>query len=175
MGVRLSDAITFLTANDDGLKKGLADGEKAVSGWGSAINGMLMGAGMAAFNAVAGAAQQAVGYLGDAVAAASDMSETTSKVGVLFGDAGDGVLAWADNAATAFGQSKQQALDAAATFAIFGKSAGLGGDELQKFSTDFVGLASDLASFNNTSPEEAIDAILDAMQEGEICKEYELT
>jgi hypothetical protein len=42
---------------------------------------------------------------------------------------------------------------------VFGKSAGLAGDDLVKFSTDFTVLASDLASFNNTSPDEAITAI----------------
>jgi hypothetical protein len=159
MAVRLADAVAYLGTNDDGLKKGLAEGKSQISGWGSMINGALMGVGMAGFNAIAGAAQQAVSYMGDAVAAASDMGETTSKVGVVFGDASAGVLAWAENAALAFGQSKQQALDAASTFAIFGKSAGLSGQDLQNFSQDFVGLASDLASFNNTSPEQAIEAI----------------
>jgi hypothetical protein len=47
---------------------------------------------------------------------------------------------------------------------VFGKSAGLAGDDLVKFSTDFTGLASDLASFNNTSPEEAITAIGSALR-----------
>jgi hypothetical protein len=50
-------------------------------------------------------------------------------------------------------------MDAAGTFGTFGKAAGLGGKDLAKFATGFTGLASDLASFNNTSPEEAILAI----------------
>jgi hypothetical protein len=50
-------------------------------------------------------------------------------------------------------------MDGAATFAIFGQAAGLAGQDLVGFSTDLVQLASDLASFNNTSPEEAIQAI----------------
>ena len=94
-----------------------------------------------------------------AVQAASDLAETQSKVGVLFGKSADQIEKFGEKAATTMGQSKQQAMDAAATFAIFGKSAGLGGDELVKFSTNFTGLASDLASFSNTSPEEAITAI----------------
>ena len=69
------------------------------------------------------------------------------------------MIAFAETAATQFGQSQQQALDAATTFATFGKAAGLAGDDLTTFSTDFVGLASDLASFNNTTPEQAIQAI----------------
>ena len=159
MATKLADAVAYLKANDDELKKGLKASEGQVGGWGSAISGVLMGAGMAAFNAMATAAQAAVAYMGDAVGAASDLGETVSKTGVLFGDATDSVLAWSENAATALGQSQQQALDAASTFATFGKAAGLAGDDLMTFSTDFVGLASDLASFNNTTPEQAIDAI----------------
>lgn len=159
MATKLADAVAYLKTNDDELKSGLKKSEGQVSGWGSAISGVLMGAGMAAFNAMATAAQAAVAYMGDAVGAASDLGETVSKTGVLFGDATDSVMAWSENAATALGQSQQQALDAAATFATFGGAAGLAGDDLSKFSTDFVGLASDLASFNNTSPEQAIDAI----------------
>jgi hypothetical protein len=57
------------------------------------------------------------------------------------------------------GQSKKQAMDAAASFAVFGKSAGLSGDALVEFSKQNVQLASDMASFFNTSPEDAINAI----------------
>lgn len=93
------------------------------------------------------------------VGLASDLGETTSKIGVLFGDSSEDILAWSETAASAFGQSQQSALDAAANFATFGKSAGLTGQDLVSFSTDMTELASDLASFNNTSPEQAIDAI----------------
>jgi hypothetical protein len=148
-----------LEADTKGFTDGLETAKSKMSSFGSIAQGALMGLGLGAFNAVAGAAQAAVGYLGEAVDAASNMGETTSKVGVIFGEASASVLSWSENAATAFGQSKQQALDAAANFAIFGKSAGLTGEDLVKFSTDFTGLASDLASFNNTSPQQAIEAI----------------
>lgn len=95
----------------------------------------------------------------EAINAAADMGETISKAGVLFGESVGNVERFAEGAASALGQSKQQALDAAATFATFGKSAGLAGADLATFSTDFVTLASDLASFNNTTPEQAIEAI----------------
>jgi len=173
MATKLADAVAFLKTNDDELKKGLNQAEGQVGGWGSAISGVLMGAGMAAFDAMASAAQSAVAYMGDAVGAASDLGETVSKTGVLFGDATDSALAWSENAATALGQSQQQALDAASTFATFGGAAGLAGDDLAKFSMDFVGLASDLASFNNTSPEQAIDAIGAALRgESEPLRQY---
>jgi hypothetical protein len=109
---------------------------------------------------IAGAAIGAVGAASFvAVQKASDLNETISKTNVIFGDASRIVQQFADTAATSLGQTRQQALDASATFGTFGKSAGLVGTELADFSTKFVTLSTDLASFNNTSPEEAVLAL----------------
>jgi hypothetical protein len=97
--------------------------------------------------------------IGPAVKAASDFEEATSKVNVIFGRASKSVKDFADNAAISLGQSKQSVLDAAGAFGTFGKAAGLAGEDLALFTTDFVALSTDLASFNNTSPEEAVQAI----------------
>ncbi len=94
-----------------------------------------------------------------AIRAASDFEEATSKVNVIFGRASKSVKAFADTAARELGQSKQAVLDAAGAFGTFGKAAGLAGEDLSLFTTDFVTLATDLASFNNTTPEEAVQAI----------------
>ena len=123
------------------------------------VSGMAMGVGIAVAGMAIEAGKALIQFGADSVTAASDLNETLSKSEVLFGDNAKSVQAWADNAALAFGQSKQQALDAAATFATFGKAAGLTGQDLESFATDFVGLSSDLASFNNTTPEQAIEAI----------------
>jgi|DEB0MinimDraft_6_1074348.scaffolds.fasta_scaffold22569_1 hypothetical protein len=144
----------------------------------------LQGAAKASFGKIAGAAKVAatavagIGVVGvagalKAIDAASDLEEAISKAGVLFGDGADEIERFAEGAAKALGQSKQEAIDAAATFAIFGKSAGLAGDDLVGFSTDFVELASDLASFNNTSPEDAVQAIGAALRgESEPLRRY---
>jgi hypothetical protein len=58
---------------------------------------------------------------------------------------------------------KRQHLKAAGTFAVFGKSAGLAGKDLQVFATDFVALSADMASFSNTTVDEAINAIGSAL------------
>ena len=122
---------------------------------------------------VAFGVQQVVQFTKDSINAASNLNETISKTGELFGATTDQVVEWSKTAGDSFGQSQQQALDAAASFAIFGKSAGLGGQDLVKFSTDFTALASDLASFNNTSPEEAIQAIGAALRgENEPIRRY---
>ena len=97
--------------------------------------------------------------LGPAITAASNMQESMSKVNVIFGKGAKDVENFASSAARSMGQSKQAVLDAAGAFGTFGKAAGLVGQDLAVFSNDFTLLASDLASFNNTSPEEAVQAI----------------
>lgn len=121
----------------------------------------------------AAAATTIAAVLKRTINSASDLSETINKSNVIFGASANSVREFANTASTAFGQSQQQALEAAATFAMFGKSAGLAGEDLVTFSTDFVTLASDLASFNNTSPQDAIEAIGAALRgEAEPIRRY---
>ena len=162
-----------ILADVDQLKKSLTTGSKDVDGFAGKIGDFSKKAALA-FAAVAAAAGAMAIKIGvDAVKAASDLSETISKVGVLFGDTADDIEKFADGAASSLGQTKQEALDAAATFATFGKAAGLSGKDLSKFSIDFVKLSSDLASFNNTSPEQAINAIGSALRgEAEPLRQY---
>jgi len=162
-----------ILADVDELKKSLNIGSKDVDGFANKIGDFSKKAALAFAAAAAAAGAMAVKIGVDAVKAASDLGETVSKVNVLFGDTAKDIEKFADGAATSLGQTKQQALDAAATFATFGKSAGLSGKDLGKFSTDFVKLASDLASFNNTSPEQAINAIGSALRgEAEPLRQY---
>jgi len=108
-----------------------------------------------------------------AVSLASDYAESQSKVGEIFGASAVAVEAFAATAATSLGQSKQDVLNAAGTFGIFGDAAGLGGQDLVDFSNNFTTLASDLASFNNTSPQEAVEAIGSALRgESEPLRKY---
>ena len=95
----------------------------------------------------------------DAVKKASDLNETLSKTKIVLGDASGAVLAYAKDTAASFGLSQQAALDAASTFGIFGKSAGLTGGALADFSLDLTKLSADIASFNNATPEEVIVAL----------------
>ena len=123
---------------------------------------------MAKFNKVGDLAGKALaaGLLGVGAAAiklgqqASDLAETQSKVNQIFGKQGAAALdKFAASAATNLGQSKQTALDAAASFGVFGKAAGLEGNKLAGFSKHLTVLASDMASFGNTSPEQAVEAL----------------
>jgi hypothetical protein len=111
----------------------------------------------------------------ESITAASDLSETMSKTQQIFGDSSDSIVDWSKNSSNALGLSQTAALDAADTFAIFGKSAGLTGTDLTDFSKSLTGTATDFASFANTTPQEAIDAIGAALRgETEPIRKYGL-
>jgi hypothetical protein len=139
--------------------------EQASTGFGSVAGqiGKMTASLTAAYGAVMGF-REAFLFVGDAIKLASDLSETSSQVGVIFGKNADQIRAWAKEAATSLGQTTQQAMEAAASFAIFGKAAGLSGGSLVGFSKNLVQLATDFASFKNTSVEEAISAIGSALR-----------
>jgi hypothetical protein len=153
-----------ILADVDKLNKSLKTGEQDISSFTGKLQGFSDKI-TTAFKVATAAAVVFAGKLAiDSIKAASDLGETISKVGVLFGDSAKEIEKFADGAAQSLGQTKQQALDAAANFAIFGKSAGLSGVALTEFSTGFVSLAADLASFNNVSQDEAINAIGSALR-----------
>lgn len=160
--------------NELGKKTAVA-GEKAgketSKRFGGALRQGLKGIGGAFAGAVAGTA--VVGFFKDAIAGASDLGETTSKVGQIFGESAAEIEKFSKNANQQLGQTRQQAMDAAATFGVFGKAAGLGGKELSDFSTEMVTLSADMASFANTTPDEAIQAIGAALRgESEPIRRY---
>ena len=162
-----------LVADIDKFKKGLDKADNETKTFSDKLKTALK-AGAAAFAAIGAAAGAFAIKIGkDAINAASDFNEELSKSNVVLGDAAESVQKFASQAALRLGQTRTEALRAASNFAIFGKSAGLSGQELAKFSTDFTTLASDLASFNNTSPEDAIQALGAALRgESEPIRRY---
>lgn len=159
MAVEKLQIIVEATDQASGVFKKLASETK---GFGGLLGGALRLGALGAAGAVAGLGTglaALAGFTASAIPAASDLQETISKTQVIFGDAADEVLSFSETASSALGQSEVSALDAAATFGVFGKAAGLTGSDLAGFSTELTQLASDLASFHNTSPEQAITAL----------------
>lgn len=137
------------------------------------LKGLASSVKLAAAGLAAGAAYFALDAAVDGIKNASDLQETISKTGQIFGDQAGKIEAFANTANTSLGQTKQQAMDAASTFATFGKAAGLAGNDLTGFSTQLTTLSADLASFYNTSPEQAITAISAALRgEAEPIRQY---
>ncbi len=134
----------------DKMTAGLSKAQKSVGKFASSVTAQL-GAALGA-----GAI---VDQLGRATMAASDFSETISKSNVVFGKSAPMMQAWADGMATAFGQSKTEALGAASTMGNMFLSMGMGSDQAAQMSRAMVELAGDLASFNNTSSADALEAL----------------
>lgn len=118
--------------------------------------------------------KEGVEFLGEAVNKAAEFEDTVSAAGVIMGqEAVPALEEWAESAASAFGASEQLALKSANQMAVFGKSAGLVGDDLRGFATDMTQLGGDLASFFGGSTEEAITAIGAALRgESEPIRRY---
>ena len=149
--------------------KGVKDAEGAFEAFGTKVGNIAKTAAVA-FAAI-GTAAAAGAY--KAVQKASDLAESVSKIETIFGDGAQGVSDFSKTAAKELGMSQQSVYDAAGTFGVFGKAAGLGGQDLTDFSNKFTTLSADLASFNNTSPEDAMQAIGAALRgESEPLRRY---
>lgn len=94
---------------------------------------------------------------------ASSMNEAVNFTQKVFEDAAPAIQQFAEGAAQ-IGFSKTSALQAAAALGVFGKTAGLAGDDLVDFTTELVHLAADMASIKDTTPEDAIVALGAAMR-----------
>lgn len=90
---------------------------------------------------------------------ASDLNESLSKVGVVFGDNADDIRNWAKSSAKSMGISQQAALESAGTFGNLFTAMEIGQKPAAEMSTELVELASDLASFNNIDPAEALEKL----------------
>ena len=154
-----------VTGNAAPLRKALGQTQSHLTDFASKARNALLPA-AAALGGLAFAAN-------GAIQAAADLSESTSQVGVIFGDAQKEIIAFSKTTATSLGLSRKATLDATSTFATFGKAAGLTNKDLSKFAIDFTKLSADLASFKNTTPEEAITAIGAALRgEAEPLRRY---
>lgn len=162
----MSNAIRIaILANGSQARSEMSKTAAAAEGIGAKFTKLRLPAAVALGGIALGAKQ--------AINAASDLNEEISKSQQIFGKNAAAINKFASNADTKLGQSKRQALEAAGTFGLIGQKAGLSGTETAKFATQFTGLASDLASFNNTSPDEAITAIGAAMRgESEPIRKY---
>jgi hypothetical protein len=91
--------------------------------------------------------------------AGSDMQEQLSKVNTLLGQSGKEVDAWSKQTAAALGVSRREALTFAGTFAGIFTPMGFNQQTTAKMSKTLVQLAADMASFSNTSVDDALQAL----------------
>ena len=152
--------ISMLIGGDaSGLRKATKNASKSLSKFSKSSANAAKKVGKA-FGAMTGAiGVAAVGLGAKAVDLASDFDESMSKTEAIFKEAAGGITAAAKDAATAVGMSKGEFLEAASGFGVFGKAAGLGGDDLSDFAAELVKTAADVASFNNLSTDQALEKL----------------
>ena len=149
------------------LKAGLAQAEASIKGMDGSVatantgmqNMMASAKKMAATLGVAFAGAQIIQFGKDVVMSASAMEESVSKVNVVFGQGAEKVFEFGDKAAKSMGMSNQAAIEAAGTYGNLFQAFGIGQGKATEMSTTLVQLAADLGSFNNTSTEDAINAL----------------
>src|SRR3954464_7193759 len=103
-------------------------------------------------------------YLGkqvlqDSIGGGVDLGEGISKNGVVFRSSGDDLVKWSKGSAQALGLTQQEALAAAGTMGNMLVPMGFARKRAAGMSKSLVTLAGDLASFNNASPEETLNAV----------------
>lgn len=166
-----------ITGDSRTLERAFARSGKAADSFGKRLSGGATRS-LASLARVGAAASVVIGVgavygMKKAVDAASDLQESISKTNVVFGKNAKQVMAWSKTSVTAMGQSQQQALEAASTYGNLFQAFGVGLKPATKMSTTLTQLASDLASFNNTSVDEAIEALRSGLSgETEPLKRY---
>lgn len=156
-----------------GAAGGTQFGDAAGKSAGSRFSKVFATVAKAGLIGFAAGAAGAIKLAGDSVSAASDLEESTNKVGQIFGKNADDIFKFTERTADALGQSNTAARDAASTFGTFGKAAGFADQKNAKFSKRMTRLASDLASFHNTEPDEAVQALGAALRgESEPIRKY---
>jgi hypothetical protein len=181
MASAIPPVLIELQADVAGLKAGLQKAQDAIKGIDTSVS--TASTGMTNFMTkikqvgttmgVAFAGTQIVQFGKDTIMAASSMAESVSKVKVVFGESADAVFKFGDNAAKSMGMSNQAAIEAAGTYGNLFQAFGIGQGKANEMSTTLVQLAADLGSFNNTSTEEAINALRSGLSgETEPLKRY---
>jgi len=160
----LGSAVLELVTDPAKLKAGMAAGRAETlatlreiqTASHSLFQGIGQGIGQATFGAVQDGIRAIGSWIVGSTKAASDLNESINKTDVVFGAASDSVEQFSKTTAKGLGQSRQQALEAAASFGNVFKTVGLADQASAGMSTTLVKLASDMASFNNQDPSDML-------------------
>lgn len=167
MGNTLMSLLVKLGLDSGDYNKGLTDSEgKAItSSKKMAASFTTIGKSMTKVGGIMSLTMTApiVAGMGDAINAASNLSESINKTKVVFQENGDAILKWSENSAISFGLSKAQALDAAGGFGAMFGAMGVGADETLKMSEGLVQLAADMGSLYNVDPSEMLEKLRSGM------------
>lgn len=95
----------------------------------------------------------------DSIGVASDVNESLTKNRVLFGNYADDVNRFSKTSAVSFGVSRAAALAYTGVFGNLFNALGVADKRSANMSVSLTKLAADMASFNNTSIDDALEAL----------------
>ena len=166
---RASQSMNGLQASVGGLR-GSMQALVAIQG-AQLFGGIVSGARQAAA-AISSVVPGGIPGIGEAINQATTLGEELSKSSVIFGSAAGQVGSFAE-VASAIGLSRTAALQATGSFGNLFTAMGLGQTEAANYATTLTSLGADLASFNNTTVDEAILALGAALRgEAEPIRRY---
>ncbi len=140
-----------VTRSLGGINGGARQATQGLSGMGRQLSSTAV-AGRVLAGVLAGIGVRAlVSQFASAVSGASDLNETISKTGAVFRESTQDILNWSKNSATAFGLSRQAALESASSIGNMFDQLGASTPEAARLSKQMVELAADFASFHNVA------------------------
>lgn len=147
---RLADATRRQTATAGGFQSRVAGLTGGVAGLRAGVGSLALGF-LGSGGLVYGMTQ--------ALRVASSLEEEQNKVNVTFGKSGQDVIDWSRSTAEGYGIAQDQALGYAATLGGILNVSRFVRKESAELGREFVELGGDMASFNNASPAETLEAI----------------
>jgi len=123
------------------------------------LQGVGLSGGLIGFQLLGTAVSGAISYMGDAVTAASDLTEAQSKVDEVFEDSAPTVRRWAATIDDSFGITQRAALKSAGTLGNFLVALGQTEQSAADMAIAVTELAGDLSSFNNVASEDVLVAL----------------
>lgn len=148
----------IISGDTSSLERAFGRAGTSAKGFGRSLGSVSVGAAAAIGGLVLAADKLRDGFLVSRDAA-SNLEESTNKVSVVFGNAAKAVKDFSKTSADALGLSQAAALEAAGSFGQLFSTSGINERQAAKFSTTLVGLAGDIASFNNLDPGDALEKL----------------
>jgi hypothetical protein len=173
---KIGKVSAVFSASTSGLTSGVNQARRSLSGLESGVTslngsmralvaiqagqlfGSIVSGAAAAGRAVMSLGKSAFSGISQAVGEATTLGEEISKSGVIFGQSAAQVAEFAKSA-SAIGLSESAALQATGSFGNLFTAMGLGRNQAAEYATTLTALGADLASFNNATVEEAVQAV----------------
>lgn len=149
----IAELLIKLGMDDGGLDKGMSSSQSKLKSWGESLRSI-------GTKLTAGVTLPLVGAGVAAIKWASELDQAMGKADAVFGDQSKAVTEWSKTTADAYGFAQSESLAMASTYGALFKVTGQTNEQAAEYSTTLVGLAADMAAFNDVSNERASEALM---------------